>query len=232
MLVPDFVSILTRLASELAALHQLPHGDADSTFCFWDDLPTGGLHEYEAWESAATNLAASKLYALEMHLHTLLETGSSGERELVRSAQRGVFSPFWQFFMLRDDPARQKEPFPCDVCVPEFDFATNSTRELIARPPPTRATPWREVVSNSLGLFNDAIEALQALERIQSSTEFYERQGRWERFGRSKRVRVMEQAVPFVQRTCAPEPEPAKGSVEACARDGGCSASSGLVGPS
>lgn len=176
MLVPSFIRSLTSLGARLAALHHVELGDPNTLCDFWDDLPTGGIDEWKAWEMSAVHLAAAKLYALEMRLHTVLECGSNAERELVRNAQRGVFSPFWQLFMLMDDPARDKDPFPPNVLAPCDDFATGFARarrhapsyELTDSEGGTCATPWRELVEDCLDLCKSAIECLLALENVRS----------------------------------------------------------------
>jgi len=155
--------------------------------------------------TAAIHLAASKLFTLEMRLHTLLESGSPAERNVVCSMQRCVFSTFWQLLLLRDDPAYYKDPFPVDIVVPD-DFASGLPRErrCAAEAACSRGqdheresmvvTPWREVVDGCLDICKSAIEALQALQSIRSAIDLREHSERWERVG-SKRSRVVEVTV-------------------------------------
>jgi hypothetical protein len=197
MLVPSFIRSLTSLGSRLAALHHLDLGVPNTLCNFWDELPTGGIEEWKEWETSAIHLAAAKLYALEMRLHVVLECGTNAERELVRNEQRGVFSPFWQLFMLRDDPAREKDPFPCDILVPCDDFASGFARARRYAPSyelagGTCAMPWQELVEDCLDLCKSAVESLLALENVRSQIEWHECKKRWERFGRSKRARIVE----------------------------------------
>ena len=196
MIVPELLKSVEQTAVELAQLHKLDPGEPMTMFSDISDIdPMSSLDEVDGLATAAAHLAAVNIYKLEMAMHVLLESGSTAERDVVHAAQCRIFMPFWQLLLFRHNPASCKDPFPVDLDVPAYDFATGMRRERNERGNGDTAVarPWLDVIEDCLDLLKGAAECLQAHHQALDYVDSQQRWAKWDQVkNASKRARVVE----------------------------------------